>query len=85
MFHKNISFYIVPVFLLTETNFTVDENDTIVQLSVELVQSTLTFPIHVLVQDGTQTANLFGIFVPVNRLATSKHNNYMEDYLFIER
>ena len=51
-----------------------DENDTIVQLSVELVQSTLTFPIHVLVQDGTQMANLLGIFVPVNRLATSKHN-----------
>ncbi|XP_064406055.1 complement receptor type 1-like isoform X3 [Halichondria panicea] len=66
----------VPVFLLTETNFTVDENDTIVQLSVELVQSTLTFPIHVLVQDGTQMANLLGIFVPVNRLATIG-----EDYL----
>ncbi|XP_064406058.1 uncharacterized protein LOC135351076 [Halichondria panicea] len=66
----------VPIFqLVAETNFT-EESNTIVQLCVELVQSTLTFPIDVLVQDGTQMATLFGIFFPDNRLATIG-----EDYL----
>ena len=77
VYHKTnlnlIIFFVVPIFqLVAETNFT-EESNTIVQLCVELVQSTLTFPIDVLVQDGTQMATLFGIFFPDNRLATSKH------------
>ncbi len=63
----------VPIFLLTETNITVEESDTTVELCVELVESFLSFPIEILIEDGTTIADILGVSLPGDRMAVSKH------------